>query len=79
MQVFVRAYGATRTEARVHAVRYLPEEPLRNACAPRMSVAENLAFRSFDVNGGEGTRFWLDRRRMTGPLLSWAMRRAVSN
>jgi general nucleoside transport system ATP-binding protein len=25
----------------------LPEEPLRNACAPRMSVAENLALRTF--------------------------------
>jgi simple sugar transport system ATP-binding protein len=26
----------------------LPEEPLKNATVPRMSVAENLAFRSFD-------------------------------
>jgi general nucleoside transport system ATP-binding protein len=26
----------------------LPEEPLKNATAPRMSVAENMAFRSFD-------------------------------
>jgi len=26
----------------------LPEEPLRNALVPRMSVAENMAFRSFD-------------------------------
>jgi ABC-type uncharacterized transport system ATPase subunit len=26
----------------------LPEEPLRNATVPRMSVAENIAFRSFD-------------------------------
>ncbi|SFJ69327.1 ABC transporter ATP-binding protein [Celeribacter neptunius] len=26
----------------------LPEEPLRNAVVPRMSVAENIAFRSFD-------------------------------
>jgi ABC-type uncharacterized transport system ATPase subunit len=26
----------------------LPEEPLKNATAPRMSVAENIAFRSFD-------------------------------
>ena len=33
--------------------RFIPEEPLRNACAPRMAVAENLAFRTFDVNGGE--------------------------
>ena len=26
----------------------LPEEPLKNACVPRMTVAENLAFRTFD-------------------------------
>lgn len=26
----------------------LPEEPLRNAVVPRMSVAENIAFRRFD-------------------------------
>lgn len=26
----------------------LPEEPLRNAAAPKMTVAENIAFRSFD-------------------------------
>jgi simple sugar transport system ATP-binding protein len=26
----------------------LPEEPLRNGCVPQMSVAENIAFRSFD-------------------------------
>ncbi|MGB1025660.1 MAG: ABC transporter ATP-binding protein [Rhodospirillaceae bacterium] len=56
------AFGATREEARVKCVRYLPEEPLHNACAPRMSVTENIAFRTFDVNGsgeGSGTRFWL--------------------
>lgn len=52
------AYGAKRREARVHAVRYLPEEPLHNACAPKMSVTENIGFRSFDLNG-TGTRFWL--------------------
>jgi general nucleoside transport system ATP-binding protein len=57
-------YGASRREARVHCVRYLPEEPLHNACAPRMAVFENLAFRTFDVNG-RGTRFWLDGRGMT--------------
>src|SRR5258708_22291856 len=26
----------------------LPEEPLRNACVPSMSVAENMALRNFD-------------------------------
>ncbi|MFK7753151.1 MAG: ABC transporter ATP-binding protein [Sedimentitalea sp.] len=52
-------YTATRQEAQEHRVRYLPEEPLQNACAPRMSVAENIAFRSFDSTG-----FWLSKRGM---------------
>jgi len=56
-------YGATRGEARVKCVRYLPEEPLRNACAPRMSVTENIGFRSFDLNG-KGVRFWLSQDEM---------------
>ena len=58
-------YAATREQARIRCVRYLPEEPLRNACAPRMSVAENIGFRSFDMNG-KGTRFWLSGREMRG-------------
>ncbi len=57
------AYGATRAEAQRLAVRFLPEEPLRNACAPRMSVTENIAFRSFDLNG-HGRRLWLSSRDM---------------
>ncbi|MDF1854599.1 ABC transporter ATP-binding protein [Pseudooceanicola sp.] len=52
------SYSATRREARAHQIRYLPEEPLRNACAPRMSVAENLAFRMFDASADGGTIFW---------------------
>ena len=43
-------------------VRFLPEEPLANACAPTMSVADNLALRNFDVDADERPRFWLDRR-----------------
>ena len=43
-------YGASRSEARVLNVRFIPEEPLRNACAPKMTVAENMAFRTFDVS-----------------------------
>jgi simple sugar transport system ATP-binding protein len=31
-----------------HKISCLPEEPLRNACVARMSVSENLAFRTFD-------------------------------
>lgn len=57
------AYHASRDEAHALAVRYLPEEPLRNACAGRMSVTENIAFRSFDLNGS-GRRFWLSGREM---------------
>ncbi|WP_236545236.1 ABC transporter ATP-binding protein [Tropicimonas marinistellae] len=55
-------FGATRAEARTHRMRYLPEEPLRNACAPRMSVAENLAFRIFDEGRNGKPAFWKNDR-----------------
>ncbi|MBF2046230.1 MAG: ABC transporter ATP-binding protein [Leptolyngbya sp. IPPAS B-1204] len=41
-------YFATRAEMNRHKVFALPEEPLRNACVPHMSVAENMALRTFD-------------------------------
>ena len=41
-------YGATRPEMIRHRIACLPEEPLRNACVADMSVAENMALRSFD-------------------------------
>jgi ABC-type uncharacterized transport system ATPase subunit len=41
-------YQATRSEMDKHKVFALPEEPLRNACVPHMSVAENMAIRTFD-------------------------------
>lgn len=41
-------YTATRAEMFKHRVYSLPEEPLRNACVPTMSVAENMALRTFD-------------------------------
>jgi general nucleoside transport system ATP-binding protein len=41
-------YRARRGEMLRHRVSLLPEEPLKNACIPRMSVADNLAFRRFD-------------------------------
>jgi ABC-type uncharacterized transport system ATPase subunit len=65
-------YQATRAETRAHNVRFIPEEPLRNACAPAMSVTENLAFRTFDLTGGSGNALWLDRgemRRRAGRLI----------
>ena len=41
-------YRATRQQIRRHQVYLLPEEALRNSCVAKMSVAENLAFRSYD-------------------------------
>jgi simple sugar transport system ATP-binding protein len=38
----------TRREIFDRQIHVLPEEPLRNACAPLMSVAENIALRTFD-------------------------------
>jgi general nucleoside transport system ATP-binding protein len=43
-----QAYRSTRQEMFDHQVFILPEEPLRNACVPSMSVAENMALRTFD-------------------------------
>ena len=53
-------YGASRVESRELNVRFIPEEPLRNACVPRMTVAENLAFRTFDVSESGKPMNWID-------------------
>jgi ABC-type uncharacterized transport system ATPase subunit len=37
----------------------LPEEPLKNAAVPKMSVAENLAFRSFDKPPVASLGWWM--------------------
>ena len=37
----------------------LPEEPLKNAAVPKMSVAENLAFRSFDKAPVASLGWWM--------------------
>jgi len=63
IRVKAEPYHARRGEARKLNVRYLPEEPLKNACAPRMTVAENIFFRDFDFTAGRG-QFWLDGSRM---------------
>ena len=41
-------YRATRAQNRRLKVRGLPEEPLKNGCVASMSVAENMALRTFD-------------------------------
>jgi len=48
MLVHGEVYTATRPEMVRHRIACLPEEPLRNACVADMSVAENIALRSFD-------------------------------
>lgn len=48
IQVMGEAYAGHRRDLLRHRFHCLPEEPLRNASVPRMSVAENLAFRRFD-------------------------------
>ncbi len=60
-----RSYGATRQEAQALGVRVLPEEPLRNGCAPLMSVADNLNLREFDRTADGRRSRWLDRAAMT--------------
>lgn len=41
-------YLPNRTSMKVKKFHCLPEEPLKNACVPDMSVAENMALRYFD-------------------------------
>lgn len=56
-------FQGTRDEVRTQKIRYIPEEPLRNASAAKMSVLDNLLFRNFD-NDTDGFGFWLNRRKM---------------
>ena len=46
----------------------LPEEPLKNATVPRMSVAENIAFRTFDKPPITSLGWWMSK----GPMRSQA-------
>ena len=48
IRVMGETYTGRRRDLLRHGFHCLPEEPLRNASVPRMSVAENLAFRRFD-------------------------------
>ncbi len=51
--------AADRKQAHQLKIRTIPEEPLKNACAPNMSVKENLAFRTFDCDAKGRWRFTL--------------------
>lgn len=64
MLVHGEVYTATRPEMVRHRIACLPEEPLRNACVADMSVAENIALRSFDQPPSSSNGIWLKR----GPM-----------
>jgi ABC-type uncharacterized transport system ATPase subunit len=44
-------------------LRCLPEDPLRNACVPTMSIAENLSFRVFDLKGHTRLRWFVSAKK----------------
>ena len=58
------AFVPTRAAMAHHKVFSLPEDPLRNATVPKMTVAENLAFRSFDRAPIATARWWLSPHLM---------------
>ncbi len=65
-----KPYGASRGEIHHYRAFSLPEEPLRNACVPGMSVAENMAFRNFD-QAPLASGFWLRRSAMLAQAERW--------
>ena len=63
-------FRATRDEIRRHRVFSLPEEPLRNACVPAMSVAENMTLRNFD-RSPQSSGPWLRRGAVRAQAERW--------
>ncbi|MGH7302027.1 MAG: ATP-binding cassette domain-containing protein, partial [Candidatus Rokuibacteriota bacterium] len=63
-------FHATRAEIRRHRVFSLPEEPLRNACVPSMSVAENMTLRNFD-RPPQSSGPWLRRGALRAQAERW--------
>jgi simple sugar transport system ATP-binding protein len=54
-------YLPSRKEKRLKAFNCLPEEPLKNACIPAMSVADNMALYHYDIS--PYTQNWLVRNK----------------
>ena len=57
-------YWPTRASMARHKVFSLPEEPLKNAAAPKMSVAENMALRNFDKPPLSTVTGWMSLNEM---------------
>jgi simple sugar transport system ATP-binding protein len=65
-------YHAQRHEIRKHKLYILPEEPLKNACVPGMTVGQNVAFREYDRAPFTRIGFFLHRgslRKMARDLI----------
>ena len=65
-----RPFRASRAQIRTCRAYSLPEEPLRGACVPAMSVAENMALRNFD-RPPLATGPWLSRAAMRTQAERW--------
>ena len=63
-------FCASRRQLAKLGVFTLPEEPLRNACVPRLSVADNMALRTFD-RAPLAAGFWLNHRAIERQALSY--------
>ena len=50
IMVDAKEYSPVRKAMRENKFHCLPEEPLKNACVPDMSVAENMALRYYDTS-----------------------------
>jgi ABC-type uncharacterized transport system ATPase subunit len=57
-------YTASREEMAKYKLYCLPEEPLRNACVPRMNLVENLALRIFDHAAYTRCRWFINRKSL---------------
>jgi simple sugar transport system ATP-binding protein len=70
LEVGGKSYTPVRAQMRRERVRLLPEAPLRNACVAQMSVAENIAFRSFDAAPYCKGGWWLQKSKLRERALS---------
>tara|TARA_R110002020_G_scaffold10961_20_gene41657 strand:- start:112 stop:1650 length:1539 start_codon:yes stop_codon:yes gene_type:complete len=59
IRIHGQRFAPTRAAFDKFKVFGLPEEPLKNATVPRMSVAENLAFRAFDKPPVASLGWWM--------------------
>jgi len=63
-------FTATRAETRKHKLYCLPEEPLKNACVPNMTVSENIALRNFDIPPQRFAKWFLSSKAIAKQALT---------